>query len=442
MRRYVLLNTVLIVAWIQGLHYAHAIALTSDTYDLYRSGRWMWSFVLSLAISLAAYIGGLPETATSRRDAAKRMALAIGAGIGLVSLAQLGLGSALLPRAVVGLTPLTLVPWTLIAWNLTSDDAQRKASSDRVLAVVEADLAGDLRTEVSFSRTSQVTLVAALPSTELAGQDTDQPLVELARVTRATIIVLDGIAQATPAIVRQAAILHEDGVRIRTLSMFYEQWLGKLPLADLERVSLMFDIQEVHRTLYGRAKRLADSMVALLLLPVLAVVGVAVVAANLLGDRGPVLYRQQRVGKDGAVFEILKFRTMTVGSASGDRDEWTTEDDARITGIGRILRRSHLDELPQIVNIFRGELSIVGPRPEQVAYVEELSSKLEFYPLRHLVRPGLTGWAQVNMGYVASEADAFQKLQYDFYYLRHQSLWCDLQVLARTARGAVLLGGR
>jgi lipopolysaccharide/colanic/teichoic acid biosynthesis glycosyltransferase len=120
-------------------------------------------------------------------------------------------------------------------------------------------------------------------------------------------------------------------------------------------------------------------------------------------------------------------------------NEWTTEQDPRITPFGRWLRVSHLDELPQVVNILRGDLAVVGPRPEQPRYVDELSDKLPFYGMRHLVRPGLTGWAQVKYGYAGDERDALEKLQYEFFYLRRQSLTLDLRIVVRTVRS--VLGG-
>jgi lipopolysaccharide/colanic/teichoic acid biosynthesis glycosyltransferase len=159
--------------------------------------------------------------------------------------------------------------------------------------------------------------------------------------------------------------------------------------------------------------------------------------ANLKGNRGPLLYRQERVGKGGAIFTILKFRTMTPRPSGDLVNEWTVEDDPRITPVGRLLRRSHLDELPQVVNVLRGDLSIVGPRPEQPHYVAELSEKLPFYGLRHLVRPGLTGWAQVKYGYAGNESDALEKLQYEFWYLRHQSLRTDVRIVGRTIRSVL-----
>jgi lipopolysaccharide/colanic/teichoic acid biosynthesis glycosyltransferase len=182
-----------------------------------------------------------------------------------------------------------------------------------------------------------------------------------------------------------------------------------------------------------------DVVVGALAMLVLLVLIPFVVLGNLVANRGPLFYQQPRMGKGGDEFDILKLRTMRPGSSAG---EWTAEDDPRITPLGRVLRATHVDELPQAVNIFRGDLSVVGPRPEQPHYVTDLTEKLPFYDLRHLVRPGLTGWAQVKYGYAGDDADALEKLQYDFYYLRHQSLRMDVRILGRTIRSVVGREGR
>jgi lipopolysaccharide/colanic/teichoic acid biosynthesis glycosyltransferase len=161
-----------------------------------------------------------------------------------------------------------------------------------------------------------------------------------------------------------------------------------------------------------------------------------VLVADALGNRGPLFFRQPRVGRDGRVFTMWKFRTMSAGTAR----HWTAQDDDRVTRFGRVLRRTHLDELPQALNILRGDLRIVGPRPEQPHYVEELSDKIPFYDLRHVVRPGLTGWAQVKFGYAGDERDALEKLQYEFFYLRRQDLRFDQRIVLRTLRS--VLGGQ
>jgi lipopolysaccharide/colanic/teichoic acid biosynthesis glycosyltransferase len=184
---------------------------------------------------------------------------------------------------------------------------------------------------------------------------------------------------------------------------------------------------------------MVDIGVALALLPLLGMILPLVWLGDRLANQGPLFYHQDRVGKGGHPFRIHKFRSMLPEPAGDGASPWTAEDDDRVTPFGRFLRRTHIDELPQLVNILRGDLSLVGPRPEQVHYVDELEAKLPYYQLRHLVQPGLTGWAQVKYGYARSDGDALEKLQFEFYYLRHQGLALDLRILARTSR--TLLAG-
>jgi lipopolysaccharide/colanic/teichoic acid biosynthesis glycosyltransferase len=299
-----------------------------------------------------------------------------------------------------------------------------------------------LKGELDAEPERPAVLVAALePLTAVSPDGRHKPLLDEVLRVRATVVVLDRTALAEPTVVSQAAALHEAGLRVRSLSSFYEDWLGKLPVSELERASLFFDIRELHGDRYLRVKRLLDvafgvvGCIGLLLALPFVVVGDAV------ANRGSMFYRQRRVGKNGVEFSILKFRTMRE-TDEVPSNEWTKENDPRITPFGRLLRRTHVDELPQLVNIVRGDLSFVGPRPEQPQYVYELSQKLPFYGLRHLVRPGLTGWAQVKYGYAGDERDALEKLQYEFWYLRNQSLSLDARVIGRTVRSVFGLGGR
>jgi lipopolysaccharide/colanic/teichoic acid biosynthesis glycosyltransferase len=200
----------------------------------------------------------------------------------------------------------------------------------------------------------------------------------------------------------------------------------------------MFDIQEIHAPRYARIKRLVDIVAGMAGL-VLLIVAIPVVAiADAIGNRGPLFFTQERVGKGGRPFAIFKFRTM-VGEPTG---EWTDINDPRVSVVGRWMRRAHIDELPQSVNLIRGTISLVGPRPEQPRYVDELRDKIPFYDVRHLVNPGITGWAQVKFVYGSSVEDALQKLQYEFFYMRHQGPVLDLRILARTVRSVLRLHGR
>ena len=181
---------------------------------------------------------------------------------------------------------------------------------------------------------------------------------------------------------------------------------------------------------YLRLKRLVDTVVVLLTLPVTLPVALVAALAILIFDGRPILFRQVRIGFHGQRFVMLKFRTMQQGSEKGPL--FTTEGDARVTRLGRILRRFRIDELPQIINIIRGEMSWIGPRPESLDLAEWYESEVPFYSYRHIVRPGITGWAQVHQGNVAEIKAATAKLRYDFYYIKYFSPWLDILVAAKT----------
>jgi lipopolysaccharide/colanic/teichoic acid biosynthesis glycosyltransferase len=411
-------------------------------YDFTNSFRFAWSLFYIVLLGLSAYAVGLPELTPGGRSAVLSAVAASGSAALSISVAQLVVGSSLLPRFVVFGAALILVPWDVVCTLLATGGRTRAEERDRVVAVVGVEEADALRAELAQAPERNAAVVDDLRVVAArSDQPRQRPLVEVVVRTSATVVVLDREAQNDESIVGQAAVLHESGIRVRTLTLFYDEWLGKLPVWELERVSLMFDIGELHRARYGRLKRLFDLVVAVVGLVGLVLAVPIVLLGNLIANRGPLFYRQPRVGKNGAVFQILKFRTMR---PEGDRlaSEWTTEDDPRITPFGRLLRRTHVDELPQLVNVLRGDLAVVGPRPEQPHYVRELAGKIPFYDLRHRVRPGLTGWAQVKYGYAGTETDALQKLQYEFYYLRHQGLTLDARILGRTIRHIIGRGGR
>lgn len=188
---------------------------------------------------------------------------------------------------------------------------------------------------------------------------------------------------------------------------------------------------------YDSFKRIVDSLVVIAFMPLWIPLFVLIAILIKLDSSGPSLFRQRRVGMHGRPFTIWKFRTM-VDSGSGAA-RFAQKDDARITRLGRFLRKSRLDEVPQLVNVLRGEMSLIGPRPEQQVFVEGFSTEIPAYPYRHLVRPGISGWAQVMQGYAASSTETHLKLQYDLYYVTHYSVALDLLIVAKTLR-TVLTG--
>lgn len=447
-----------IVCAVVALSFYHGRFIAVPPYSVTGTSRFTWMISYIALIALATYAVGLPDQPRNKRQAAWLALLATGVGAAGISLVQLVTGDALLPRFVVFGAAILNVPVQVAVNALSRRGYSRAEDRDRVLLIAgtaeRERLVDDLRMELEYG----ASLVASLtPEEAIPNESHREPIATTQQSSGATLVVLDHCSQADDRIITQVAGLHESGVRIRTLQKFYERWLGKLPLDELERESLFFDIGEVHGTSYGRVKRILDLAVALFGIVVMVAVTPLILIGNLFANRGRLVYRQTRVGKGGEEFTILKFRTMVdapvdtpterAGTVTGSVDgvggaygRWTAEDDPRITRFGNLLRKSHLDELPQMINILRGDLSIVGPRPEQPHYVAELAEKLPFYQLRHLVRPGLTGWAQVKYGYAGDETDALEKLQYEFYYLRHQNLAFDLRIMLRTLRSTI--GGR
>jgi len=198
-------------------------------------------------------------------------------------------------------------------------------------------------------------------------------------------------------------------------------------------------IQAVLKSYVHRAFDLVISLTVLILaLPLMALAALFIWLES--GCRGPVLYRQTRVGRDGKLFRILKFRTMSIDAEQTGGARWAVPDDSRVTVVGNWLRNSRIDELPQVINVLKGEMSFVGPRPERPEFVEELVNEIPFYDLRHRVNPGITGWAQICYPYGASLEDAKDKLEYDLYYIKNYSLFLDLTILIQTAQ--VILWGK
>jgi lipopolysaccharide/colanic/teichoic acid biosynthesis glycosyltransferase len=220
------------------------------------------------------------------------------------------------------------------------------------------------------------------------------------------------------------------GYKIRPFSSVYEEHTGRVPLVHLgEGWEISAPLLEVAPWLPG--KRVFDLVVTVLLSPIWVVVGLVVAGYVKVATKGPPLFRQPRVGHDGRTFTMYKFRTMDE-DAEKDGPRFATEDDHRLVQGGKFLRKSRLDEIPQLWNVLKGDMSLVGPRAEQVPFVEEFRREIPFYDHRHLVRPGVTGWAQVNYGYADDQADTIEKLTYDLYYVKHMSPVMDLRVLWRS----------
>ena len=234
--------------------------------------------------------------------------------------------------------------------------------------------------------------------------------------------------------------LEDLGSRVCSLDSFYERYLGRTRVSRGESVLLLLQ-QHEGRSAYGGVKSVAEVLVAMIGLVVLVILGPAITVAIRATSRGSALYRQERVGLHGRRFTLLKFRTMRT-DAERTGAQFALVHDARTTSVGRFLRRSRLDELPQMWNVLRREMSLVGPRPERPQFAAQLNALFPAYNKRLLVRPGITGWAQVNDAYAADIDDHRRKLERDLYYVRHRSPTLDLQILARTVRSIARMAGR
>jgi sugar transferase (PEP-CTERM system associated) len=232
------------------------------------------------------------------------------------------------------------------------------------------------------------------------------------------------------------------GVQVIDLLEFMERESGKIRIDLVNPGWLIFSSGFRISRLREFSQRTVDLVASATLIffswPIMLLVAAAIMLED--GIRAPVLYRQCRVGKGGVPINVLKFRSMSVDAESDGKAVWATENDSRITKVGNILRNVRLDELPQLFNVLRGQMSLVGPRPERPEFVNELQESIPYYAERHAVKPGVTGWAQLKYSYGASEEDAIEKLQYDLYYIKNQSLLLDIMIILQTVE--VVLWGK
>ena len=224
------------------------------------------------------------------------------------------------------------------------------------------------------------------------------------------------------------------GLNVTEFQSFWERQTGQIDLDEVNPSWLVFS--NGFRMSWGRdvAKRLFDISVSLLVLLLTLPITLLAVMAIKLDSPGPLFYRQERVGAHGRTFPVLKFRSMRTDAEKDGVARWAQTNDCRVTRVGKFIRRARIDEIPQLLNVLKGDMSFVGPRPERPVFVENLAQKIPYYGVRHRVKPGITGWAQINYPYGASDEDAKAKLAYDLYYVKNWNLFLDAVILFQTAR--------
>ncbi len=237
--------------------------------------------------------------------------------------------------------------------------------------------------------------------------------------------------------------LLEEGFPIKEYTQVYEDMAQRIPIQYVGKDFYKYFpfSRSNHNKLYLFFHRLFDVFISIIGI----VIGIpflpVILLGNVFANRGPLFYSQDRIGKHGKVFKIIKYRTM-IKNAEKSGAVWTKKGDVRITPFGKFLRHSRLDEIPQFINILKGEMSLIGPRPERPFFVKELSQVLPFYETRHIVKPGLTGWAQVKTRYGSSVDDSLRKLQYDLYYIKHRSFFLDVNILIKTLSTVIFFRGQ
>ena len=259
------------------------------------------------------------------------------------------------------------------------------------------------------------------------------------------VIVAITHSQIVHAELLQAILdIREKGIPITSMTNLYERITGRVPVEHAGKdLWVVFPVSEpASRRIYLAFRRVFEISVALVGVGVLGLMIPPVWLANRLTDPGDVFYRQERVGQGGRHFQILKFRSMIMDAEKYSGAVWAEADDPRITPVGRFLRKTRLDEIPQFWNVLKGEMSLIGPRPERPQFVDQLAQEIPFYRARHAVKPGITGWAQVKYRYGASVEDALIKLQYDLYYIKHQSPYLDFLILTKTVQVMLGMAGR
>jgi exopolysaccharide biosynthesis polyprenyl glycosylphosphotransferase len=420
----------IILASSQGESWAHRIIAVSVT-----SAIW----VLSMAIG--HNLGGSTLTALGPRVAVAR-------GI-LIAVVLSATASAWLPHASLSATTIWLLALTVfVASACWETYALRKvAPAVRLLLVGKLSAASTLLQDLRRGRGGGYEVIGRVGEAPTPGEhDPQAPWLgyptELEVVIaeyRPDLVVLTGRDEPAGTFSRLLDAA-QAGFRVVQLTEFYEYAFGRVPVEDLSHEWFM-SVLHLYQRRYSRGiKRALDllgaSLLLLLTLPLFPLLALFVQQTD-----GPVILRQIRLGEHGKLFTIYKFRTMRADAEASGTAVWAAAHDPRLTRTGGVMRRLRLDELPQLWNVFRGDMSLVGPRPERPEFLSDLSQHLPYWTRRHLIKPGLTGWAQVRQGYAASADETATKLSYDFWYLRHRSLTVDLAILMRTVL-VVLQGDR
>lgn len=428
------------------------IRFGSDTAELLGAGHgWLKTLLVTVLVLAAFYFFDLYDFRRIRLRAVLLLRISQALGIGAMALAlvfyawpQIRLGRSVILLSLL-LTLTFMVAWRSLArWLL---DHPRLAHRVLILGVEQdaVTIAHEMLTRresgydvIGFIGDDPAQVGQSLINPSVVGVMSDlEAVVSRYRPDRIVIALPDRRGRLPLDLLLKLKV--RDGVTLDEADAFYENLTGKIGGERLRLGQLVFADASIWARLYKRARRLMDVALALIIGLLTAPLMMLTALAIKLDSRGPVFYRQERVGLHNTTFRIIKFRSMRV-DAEANGPVWAHANDSRVTSVGRWIRKLRIDELPQLFNIIRGEMSLIGPRPERPVFIKQLEQRIPYYSERHLVKPGLTGWAQVRYPYGASLEDAREKHQYDLYYIKNQSPMLDALILLETAR--IVLFGR
>ena len=423
------------------------------SYELFSRRGWMKLLLVTFIIQLAFYLFDLYDLRATRsyRRVIINLCVALIAATVMLSILfyavpvlEMGRGILLVEMAIVA----ALIPaWRLIiAW---SDGHPQLGVRERVLILGSGEQAIEIARATLERSNAGFHIVGFVDNTpELVGKSLINPsvigltddislLVERHQVDRIVVAVEDRRGKFPTEELLNLTL--SGRIAVEESARYYERLTGKIASEMLRPSWLIFSRGSRYSNVTHHVRSILNAGLALsgfaLSLPVMILTAIAV----RLDSRGPIFYTQERVGKNGRVFKIIKFRSMRAGAEANSGPVWAEASDPRVTRVGRIIRKLRLDELPQFINVIRGDMNFVGPRPERPVFVEQLSEIIPYYSQRHLIKPGLTGWAQIKYPYGASVEDAIEKLRYDLYYIKNQSLLLDAAIVFETVK-TVLFG--
>ncbi len=301
-----------------------------------------------------------------------------------------------------------------------------KRYTEKILLIGDSEETKELSKEIKERKSVYYEIISR-------AQSLNQGVVEEIKSKKFNIVIFSKKdAENTPFSSNIEGLLHS-GAKFMDITEAYEKILGKIPANQIDDIWLITKVGTIKNRIYESGKRLVEVIIAFLMLVILSPILLVLFILIKIEDGGPFIYSQIRTGKSGKSFRIYKIRSMIQNSEKNGA-EWAKDQDPRITRIGKFLRKSHLDESMQLINIIKGDVSIVGPRPERPEFVKDLALEIKNYNLRHIIKPGITGWAQINYKYGNSIEDTKQKFEYDLYYVKNRNIFMDVGIALRTIK--------